>query len=55
MKHRDDSRKGNADGFFTIAAVITAAAIAAGIILYNLSSEPTGPLPVHLPPARNHT
>src|SRR4051794_20095723 len=36
----------------TVGAVITAVvAIAAGIIVFNQSSEPTGPLPVHLPPA----
>jgi len=35
----------------TGAAVVAAAAIAAGIIVYNQSSSrPTGPLPVHLPP-----
>jgi hypothetical protein len=33
------------------AAIIAVAAIALGITLYNRSSEPTGPLPVHLPPA----
>jgi Glycosyl hydrolase family 26 len=31
-------------------AVIAAAAIAAGIILYNMPSDDSGPLPVHLPP-----
>jgi hypothetical protein len=35
----------------TCAAVIALAAIALGITLYNRSAEPTGPLPVHLPPA----
>jgi hypothetical protein len=33
----------------TVAAVMAAAAIAAGVILYNTSSGHTGPLPVHLP------
>ena len=33
------------------AAIIAVAAIAIGIIVFNKSSEPTGPLPVHLPPA----
>ena len=33
------------------AAIIAVAAIAIGIIVFNESSEPTGPLPVHLPPA----
>jgi hypothetical protein len=32
-------------------AVIAAAAIAAGVILYNTSSDHAGPLPVHLPSA----
>lgn len=35
----------------TGAAIIAVAAIALGVTLYNESSEPTGPLPVHLPPA----
>ena len=33
------------------AAIVAVAAIAAGVILYNRSAEPTGPLPVDLPPA----
>ena len=34
------------------AAILLAAAIAAGVILYNKSTDvSTGPLPVHLPPA----
>jgi hypothetical protein len=33
------------------AAIVTLAAITLGITLYNRSAEPTGPLPVHLPPA----
>ena len=33
------------------AAIIAMAAIAIGIIVFNESSEPTGPLPVHLPTA----
>ena len=32
-------------------AIIAAAAVATGVILYNKSADPTGPLPVHLPPA----
>ena len=32
-------------------ALIAAAAIAAGVIIYNRTSDPTGPLPVNLPPA----
>ena len=35
----------------TCAAVIAVAAIAAGVILYNRSADPTGPLPVNLPAA----
>ena len=35
----------------TSVAIIAVAAIALGISLYNRSAEPTGPLPVHLPPA----
>jgi hypothetical protein len=33
------------------AAIIAVAAIAASIVVFNESSQPTGPLPVHLPPA----
>lgn len=33
------------------AAIIAVAAMAIGVIIYNTSSEPTGPLPVNLPPA----
>jgi len=32
-----------------VIAVIAAAGIAAGVVLYNRSTDPTGPLPVHLP------
>jgi len=32
-------------------AILAIAAIAFGITLYNRSADPTGPLPVHLPPA----
>ncbi len=35
----------------TVAAIVVMAAIAAGIIVFNKSSERTGPLPVRLPPA----
>ncbi len=35
----------------TGAAIIAVAAIVLGIVVFNRSSEPTGPLPVHLPPA----
>jgi hypothetical protein len=33
----------------TAAAIFAVAAIAAGVILYNKSADPNGPLPVHLP------
>ena len=32
-------------------AILAAAAIATGVIIYNRSADPTGPLPVDLPPA----
>jgi mannan endo-1,4-beta-mannosidase len=35
----------------SLIAVVAIAAIAAGVIIYNRSSDPTGPLPVSLPPA----
>ena len=48
---RDGSRKRKRRRIFTIAAVFAVAAIAAGVGLFNKSSEPAGPLPVHLPPS----
>ena len=52
MKHRSGHRpRKNRSIITTAAAIIAAAAIALGISLYNKSSDPTGPLPVHLPPA----
>ena len=35
----------------TMLAIIAAAAIAVGVVLYNKSSDHTGPLPIDLPPA----
>lgn len=35
----------------TFLALISVAVIGAGVILYNSSSDPTGPLPVNLPPS----
>jgi hypothetical protein len=51
MSRHRDSRKPRRIGRIvkTVAAVMAAAAIAAGVILYNTSSDRTGPLPVHLP------
>ena len=51
MKHRDGNEPRRHRIVTTGAAIIAVAAIALGIVLYNESSEPTGPLPVHLPPA----
>ena len=51
MRHgRRGRRPGKRRLIVTISASIMAvAAIATGITIFNLSSEPTGPLPVHLP------
>jgi hypothetical protein len=52
VRHRRGSVPGKRRRIVTIGtAIIAVAAIALGITLYNRSSEPTGPLPVHLPPA----
>jgi mannan endo-1,4-beta-mannosidase len=37
--------------FKVVTAVIAAAVITAGVVFYNLSSDHSGPLPTHLPPA----
>jgi mannan endo-1,4-beta-mannosidase len=51
MRHQNGNRL-RRRRFITVGgAVIAAAAITVGIVVYNMSSEPTGPLPVHLPPA----
>jgi mannan endo-1,4-beta-mannosidase len=52
MKHQSRRRQGGPRRSVTTGiAVIAAAAIALGVILYNKSADPSGPLPVHLPPA----
>lgn len=52
MSHGRGNEPGKRRQLVTIsAAIIAVAAIAIGITIFNLSSEPTGPLPVHLPPA----
>ena len=52
MKHRggNDPRKRRRI-VTTGAAIIAVAAITVGVSLYNKSADPTGPLPVHLPPS----
>lgn len=50
MKHRSDKgRKGHKRVLMAAAAIIAAAAIAAGVSFYNKSAEPIGALPVNLP------
>ena len=52
MKHRGGNRPRKRRRIVTTgAAIIAAAAIAVGVSLYNKSADPTGPLPVHLPPS----
>jgi mannan endo-1,4-beta-mannosidase len=52
MRHRSSNRpRGRRRIVTTAVAIIAIAAIAFGITLYNRSADPTGPLPVHLPPA----
>ena len=52
MRHGRGNEAGKRRRIVTIgAAIIAAAAITIGIVVFNESSEPTGPLPVHLPPA----
>ena len=52
MRHRSSNQPRDRRRFVTTAvAIIAMAAIAFGITLYNRSADPTGPLPVHLPPA----
>ena len=52
MKHQSRRRQGGRRRSVTTGiAVIAAAALALGVILYNKSAGPSGPLPVHLPPA----
>jgi mannan endo-1,4-beta-mannosidase len=51
MKHRGTraQRKRPRRRLAAVVAVIAAAAIAAGVTLYNRSADPSGPLPVNLP------
>lgn len=50
MKHqRAATRRRPRRTVTIVAAVVTAAAIATGVTLLNKSSDPAGPLPVHLP------
>ncbi len=52
MKHRSGNNPKKRRRIATTgAAIIAAAAIAVGVSLYNKSADPTGPLPVHLPPS----
>ena len=52
MRHRSGNEPRKRRRIVTTgAAIIAVAAIALGITLYNKSADPTGPLPVHLPPA----
>jgi glycosyl hydrolase family 26 len=51
MRHRTGNAPKRRRIVMTGAAIIAVAAIALGITLYNKSADPTGPLPVHLPPA----
>jgi len=50
-RHKDGKRPRTGQLVKVGLAVISAAAIAGGVILYNTSSDHTGPLPAHLPPA----
>jgi hypothetical protein len=49
MKQRRRNRRRPRRILTIVAAIIGVAAIAAGISLFNKSSDPSGPLPVHLP------
>ena len=52
MRHRHGSEQKRRRRIVTTgAAIIAVAAIALGVSLYNKSADPTGPLPVHLPPS----
>jgi mannan endo-1,4-beta-mannosidase len=53
MNHQETARTARSRRFITTAiAIIAVAAIAAGVIVYNKSTDHNdGPLPVHLPPA----
>ena len=51
MKHRDGSNipKKHRTILTSGAAIVAAAVITVGVVLYNSSADPVGPLPVHLP------
>jgi mannan endo-1,4-beta-mannosidase len=51
MKHQSRRRRGPRRFATTAVAIIAAAAIAGGVALYNKTSDPSGPLPDHLPPS----
>jgi mannan endo-1,4-beta-mannosidase len=52
MTHHSRRRRGGSRRILTTSvAIIAAAAIAAGVLFYNRSADPTGPLPIHLPTA----
>jgi hypothetical protein len=52
MKHQSRKRQGRSRRIVTtVAAILAAAAIAAGVIVYNKSADASGPLPVNLPSA----
>jgi mannan endo-1,4-beta-mannosidase len=54
MRHQARRRQRRSRRLVTaVVAVVATAAIAAGVIIYNRSAEPTGPLPVHLPATSN--
>jgi mannan endo-1,4-beta-mannosidase len=50
VKHRNITKSSTRKKILTSGtAIITVAAITAGVVLYNRSANPAGPLPVHLP------
>jgi mannan endo-1,4-beta-mannosidase len=52
MSHQDTARTGRSRRTLTIVlAALAAIAIATGVIVYNKSSDHSGPLPVNLPPS----
>jgi mannan endo-1,4-beta-mannosidase len=52
MRHQGRRRQRRPRRIFrTVLGIIAVAAIASGVIIYNKSSDPTGPLPVNLPPS----
>jgi mannan endo-1,4-beta-mannosidase len=54
MTHHSRRRRGGSRRILTTCvAIIAAAGIAVGVILYNKSADPTEPLPVHLPATSN--